>query len=211
MFGRVEREVDWFNNQLNIDVNFDDDARLSSLLLVSLLQLILTQRVEANLGNWARPEGFVPKMGTHGDPSEQWGVVDDIISSIRSSSHGQFLARNDPNTLIASWRPLHNVTHALACKNFAWTGPKLAIGASGSSIHSFSSTSSIRRRSPSIHRESSLRFHSEALEDLVERYALEKVLWIDEKRVRSALEWLIYRSGARVSYDSFWSALALSF
>jgi hypothetical protein len=57
-----------------------------------------------------------PKMGTYGDPSEQWGVVDDIISSIRSSSHGQFLARNDPNTLIASWRPLHNVKHDLACK-----------------------------------------------------------------------------------------------
>ena len=157
--------------------------RPSSLLLVSLLQLILMQRIKQIWGIELDLRVLFPKMGTYGDPSEQWGVVDDIISSIWSSSHGQFLARNDCNTLIASWRPLHNVTHALACKNFAWTGPKLAIGASGSSIHTFSSTSSIRRRSPSIHRKSSLRFHSEALEDLLERYTLEKVLWIDEKRV----------------------------
>ena len=175
MFGRLEREDDWFNNQLKINVDLDDDddeAFFSSPCFPSPIDSDAAH--QTNLGNWAQPEGFVPKkMGTWQDPSEQWGVVDDIISSIRSSSHGQFLARNDRNTLIASWRPLHNVTHALACKNFAWTGPKLAIGASGSSIHTFSSTSTIRGRSPSIHRKSSLRFHSEALEDLLERYALE--------------------------------------
>ena len=176
MFGRLEREDDWFNNQLKIDVDFDDDddeAFFSSPCFPSPIDSDAAH--QTNLGNWAKPEGFVPKkMGTCQDPLEQWGVVDDIISLIRSSSHGQFLARNDRNTLIASWRPLHNVTHALACKNFAWTGTKLAIGASGSSIHTFSSTSLIRRRSPSIHRKSSLRFHSEALEDLLERYTLEK-------------------------------------
>ncbi len=39
-------------------------------------------------------------------------------------SRGQFFARNDRDALVASLRPLPNVTHALACKILAGTVPK---------------------------------------------------------------------------------------
>ncbi len=41
-----------------------------------------------------------------------------------SMSRGQFFARNDCNALVVSLRPLPNVTHAMACKISAGTGPK---------------------------------------------------------------------------------------
>ncbi len=40
------------------------------------------------------------------------------------TSRGQFFTRNDCGALVASLRPLPNVTHASACKILAGTGPK---------------------------------------------------------------------------------------
>ncbi len=41
-----------------------------------------------------------------------------------ATSCGWFFARNDPDALVASLRPSPNVTHGLACKISAGTGPK---------------------------------------------------------------------------------------